>query len=125
MRDLKSRIDVVNSIAPAAVTATATGAGVDLQGYDSACVAIVAGTRTDGVHTPKMQESDDDSTYTDVAAGDMHGTFAAIATGVSQRVGYKGVKRYIRCLSTVSAATTGAVYAAVVIRGNANLRPVE
>ncbi len=125
MKDLKARIDVVNSIAPAAITSSTNGTGVDLQGYNSACVVVIAGVRTDGTHTPKMQESDDDSTYTDVASGVMSGTFAAIATGVNQKVGYKGVKRYIRAVSTVTSASTGAVYGMAVVKGDANLRPVE
>lgn len=124
MRDLKSNIGVVQSIAPAAITATASGAGIDLQGFNSACVVFHPGTITDGTHTPKVQESDDDSTYTDVAAADLQGTLAALASDTIQRVGYKGTKRYIRAVSTVAGATTGGVYGAEVILGNPALAPV-
>jgi hypothetical protein len=124
MRDIESKIDVNNSLAPAARTATANGTGIDLLGYNSAAVAFVVGTITDGTHTPKLQESDDDSTYTDVASGDQSGTLAALASDTNQKVGYKGTKRYIRAVSTVSGATTGGVYSAVVIRSNAENQPL-
>ncbi len=122
--DIKQTTDVQNSLTPAARTATANGTGVDLTGFASAEIAFVVGTITDGTHTPSVQESDDNSTYTNVAAADLIGTLAALATGVNQRVGYRGIKRYVRAVSTVAGATTGGVYAAVVVRGDARKQPV-
>lgn len=124
MRDLVNNINDVTSLAPAARTATANGTSVDLQGYNSAEVLFVVGAITDGTHTPKVQESDDNSAFTDVAAADQDGTLAALAASTNQAVGYKGNKRYLRAVSTVSGATTGGVYAAVVIRGNPNVGPL-
>lgn len=124
MRDLKSNISEVTSLAPAARTATASGTGVDLKGFGSAEVLFVPGTITDGTHTPSVMESDDNSTYTAVAAADLDGTLAALASTTNQVVGYKGSKRYIRATSTVAGATTGGVYAAVVILGLPNVAPV-
>lgn len=123
-RDLKSNIDIVASLAPAARTATASGTGVDLRGYESAVVTFVPGTVTDGVHTPSVEESDDDSAFSAVAANDLLGSLAALASNVIQRVGYRGGKRYIRANITVTGATTGAVDAALVIRGNAVQLPL-
>ena len=97
---------------------------MDLQGFDGGVVVFAVGTITDGTHTPKVQESDDDSTYTDVAAADLEGTLAALASDVNQRVGYKGNKRYIRDVSTVGGASTGGVYAGVVVRGLPHRAPV-
>lgn len=124
MKDLVARISINQSVAPAAHTADATGTGVDLQGFNSACINFDPGVITDGTHTPKIQESDDDVTYTDVAAGDLHGTLAALASSTPQKIGYKGVKRYIRAFVTVAGATTGGVYGAQVILGNAENQPV-
>lgn len=124
MRDLKNNLSEATSLAPAARTATANGTGVDLKGFGAAEVFFNVGTITDGTHTPNVQESDDDSTYTDVAAADLEGTLAALASNTNQAVGYKGSKRYIRAVSTVSGATTGGVYAAVVIRALPNVAPV-
>ena len=78
MRDLKNNVDVVKSIDPATYNSNQTGTGVDLRGNDSAMAVIQSGALTDGTHTPKLQESDDDSTYTDVAAADLEGSFANI-----------------------------------------------
>lgn len=121
--DTKQIQDVQNSLAPAARTATDTGTGVDLANFGSATVAFSVGTITDGTHTPKVQESDDNSTFTDVAAADLIGTLAALASNTNQRIGYRGSKRYVRAVSTVAGATTGGVYAAVVLRADGRKQP--
>lgn len=123
--DMKQSNDIQNSLAPAARTASANGSGVDLSGFHSANIAFVVGTITDGTHTPSVQESDDNSTFTNVAAADLNGTLAALASNTNQRVGYRGTKRYVRAVSTVSGATTGGVYAGVVERGDARKQPVS
>lgn len=128
MLDLKSNIDVVQDIAPAAKTATAHGGGADMAGYDQAVAIFDAGVITDGTHTPALEESDDNSTFTAVAAGDLIGAFAAVTSSSGgsavQRVGYIGTKRYIRVTTTVSGATTGGVYGTVIVRGLARKLPL-
>ncbi len=123
MRDLQHKISTVKSFYPAAQTATVTGTGVDLTGYESAVAIVHVGAYTDGTHTPKLQESSDNSIFADVAAADLLGAFAALAANVLQPVGYIGQKRYIRVLVTVAGATTGAVYGAVIVRGDARHLP--
>ncbi|MFW1676448.1 hypothetical protein ACFVYJ_01520 [Pontibacter sp. JAM-7] len=124
MRDLKSNIGVVQSIAPAAITSTTEGAGVDLQDYGSAVVVFHPGTITDGTHTPTVEESDDNSSFSAVATADLQGTLAALTSDTVQRVGYKGTKRYIRAVSTVAGASTGGVYGAEVVVGNPAVGPI-
>jgi hypothetical protein len=124
-RDLTSNIDVKSSIDPDDYTATATGATVDLRGFEGAVVAFIVGTVTDGTHTPSVEESPDDSTWNTVAAADLTGTLANLASDTNQRVGYRGAERYVRAKFTVSGATTGVQAAAVVVRGHAAQRPVE
>ena len=123
MRALHKDIAVATSLAPAARTATANGTGVDLANCDQAAIAIVVGTITDGTHTPSVQESDDNSSFSAVAAADLSGTLAAMASNTNQEVSYLGTKRYIRVVSTVSGATTGGVYSAVVIKARQRKRP--
>ena len=123
-RDLVNNEDYVQSVAPAAYAASVNGAGVDLRDFDGAMMVVDPGAVTDGTHTPKMQESDDDSTYTDVAAADMEKTLAAIAASTVQRVGYKGNKRYVRAVVTVAGATTGGVYGVGFVRGLPHSSPV-
>ena len=116
MFDLKSNVDVVQSLAPATRNANVNGTGVDLRGFEAAMLVYSVGAITDGTHTPAMEESDDDSTYTAVAAADLEGSFANFTAGSVQRVGYIGGKRYIRA-QVNSSGTTGAAYGAVVARG--------
>ena len=52
-------------------TGTVTGDGVEVTDYDAAMFAVVAdAVSVADTVTQKLQESDDDSTYTDVAEGD-------------------------------------------------------
>jgi hypothetical protein len=111
MLDRQASLTMVQSVGPAAITASTNGTSVDLAIYDGATAYVLAGTKTDGTHTPKLQDSPDNSTWTDVAAANLIGSFAAIATNTNQKVGYTGANRYLRGVTTVSGATTGAVYA--------------
>jgi hypothetical protein len=118
LRDLKNNLSVAESIVPATKTATAYGAGVDLQGAKSAMAAFSAGAKT-GAWTPAIQESDvgdtSPDTYTDVAAGDIEGTIAALSASAVAKYGYKGLKRYIRLGVTTADSPASLVIAANVI----------
>lgn len=120
IRSLKELFFAALSLAPAVRTTSANGTGVDLQGYGGATLLVIAGTWTDGTHAIALQESDDNSTWTAVAAGDLDGALPTISSSgtASQcyRVGYKGIRRYVRPASTVTGSpSTGAAYAAVII----------
>ncbi|MEU0584580.1 hypothetical protein [Streptomyces sp. NPDC006132] len=125
--DIKSHLSPAQSLRPAARTASANGVGVDLANYDAAVVVIDAGTWTDGTHTFALQESDDNSTFTAVAAADLDGAAPVFndANDDDQvyEIGYHGIKRYLRVAVTVASATTGAVYSATVIRGKGRVKP--
>jgi hypothetical protein len=129
MRDLSHNISPALSLPPAARTATANGTAVDLLGFGSAAVLVTFGSWTDGTHTPKIQESDNGSTgWTDVAAGDLAGSFSAVSSAagqnVVQRASYIGNKRFIRPVLTVASATTGAITSVQVVRGYPAMAPV-
>lgn len=125
MQDTKNSMDAVTTLAPAARTAVANGTGVDLANFDGALVVFQVGAITDGTHTPKIQESDDNSTFTDVSAEDLIGSLTDLASNVNQRVGYVGTKRYIRAAVNVSGATNGGMYGALVVRSHARKYPVD
>lgn len=114
MQDFKNTIEVGRSIGPAAYIATVTGVGVMINA-SQVVVILDPGTITDGTHTPSIQESDDNTTFTAVAAGDLIGVPAALASNVIQKIGYMGRKRYVRALVTVAGATTGGIYSAKVL----------
>lgn len=128
-RDLVNNVDVVESLAPASRTAAGNGTGVDLRGFESATVIIETGAAggTTPSFTFEVQESDDDSTYTAVAAVDLMGDDEPVVTaaGAPVKIGYKGTKRYLRtAITTVSGTSPTLVCASSVVRGHATLAPV-
>lgn len=123
-KEFKTKIDIVQSLAPAARTSSANGVSADLQGYNAATVVFELGAKTDGTHTPSVEESDDDSSYSAVSASDLIGSISALSANSVQRVGYVGAKRYIRGVLTISGATTGALSSVNVIRGEAGKEPL-
>lgn len=125
MRDIANNIGVVTTVAPAILTATNTSAGVDLKGFNSAAVIISTGAIVSaGNFTPKLQESDDNTMFNDVAAADLVGTFpSALAAASTYKVGYIGNRRYIRTVLTLNSGTSIAA-SAVIVRSDANSRPV-
>lgn len=128
-RDIKSNVDVAVTLAPAATVASRTGSSVDLLGYDAAMAVVSLGTWVDGTHTPKLQESTDNTTFTDVAASNLQGSFtlasaSAGPTVATQRVGYMGGQRYIRGFITVAGATTGIPAAINIVRTDATRQPL-
>lgn len=128
-RDLTNNIDTAASLPPAVYTATTTGAGVDLQGCDSAAVVVHTGAYTDGSHVVTLEESDDNSVFTDVADADIEGTEPTIdaagdANGTFQ-FGYTGTSRYVRVITTASGTTSGAAYGASVVKGDLSAKPAD
>lgn len=116
--DTYNRIAIVQDVAPAAHTATVTSTGINRNAYEGSVDGTVAevtfGAWTDGSHTPKMQDSPDNTTWTDVSATYLQGAFSAVTSAAGQnkvqKVGYLGLNPYVRIVSTVSGATTGAIY---------------
>ena len=116
--DLRGVIRQASVIKPAAArNAGATGVAVSRGGDETVVFLLDVGTVTDGSHTPVLKESDDNSTFTNVAAGDMDGSFAAMATNVLQTVAYQGKKEYVKVDVTQSGSTTGALYACQAVVG--------
>ena len=141
MYDLSNSINPAVSLAAAVRTAAANGTGVDLKGYESATILVDVGAEGDTLSGSvffevSLEESDDDSTYTDVAqAGIVDGTIASggiflkldgtaggnpDSAGGIFRVGYVGGKRYIRVvLAKTGTHSTGTPIGAMVVRGHA------
>ena len=124
--DLKSNLKDGTSLAPAARTASANGTGVDLTGAGGVEILWNVGAITDGTHTPSIEESDaSGSGYSAVAAADLIGSLAALTANTNQKVGYRGTKRYVRAVTTVTGSpSTGGVYSAVVLISGKRKRPV-
>ncbi len=124
MKDLVSNISPAVDIPPALRNSnTATnGQGTDVSGFNGVSVQFVSGTLTDGSLACKVQESSDNSTYTDVANSDIVGgsnaqALAATDDNAVKEIGYIGKLQYVRGVMTQSGATTGGTYGSVVQRG--------
>ena len=113
-------VQSLNPLARLVGGSPANGTGVDTAKRQWVDVKFDMGALTDGTHTPKIQESDDNSAFNDVAAGDQIGTLAVLATNVAQSARYKGGKRYVRPVITSSGTTTGAIIGATVVLGPNN-----
>ncbi len=117
--DLTNSITGISLIAGAAKNATANGTGVDMIHSDfSFTLALISGTITDGTHTITVQESDDNSTFTTITAIDGNGITALTSSAGGSAVvlkRYVRSKRYVRAVTTVSGATTGGFYSAIVL----------
>ncbi len=116
---------------PADISDTTTWLGyVDTQGFQGVLIGFqcgAAGGTADASNyvTPTLYEADSTpaaaASYSAVAAGDIIGSYAAVASAatdsVTQVVGYKGSKRYVALKSvgtgtTISALTVSAFVAA-------------
>jgi hypothetical protein len=132
--DTAARLSVPPALRSSA--ATVNGTGVDLAGtgnfFRTAMLVAIAGAVTDGTHTFVLQESDDNSSFTNVAAADLQGSLAVVASGggtvsgpnTVQRQSYIGSKRYLRANVTTAGATTGAITAAVILLAQGSGQPV-
>lgn len=135
MIDSYNKITGATGIIPAAAkTATGTYVAVDTllnNGCNSVCFLIVNGVITDGTHTFKLQDSPDNSTWTDVPALYVQNAGLALTSattsGTVSKIGYlgntNGGYRYVRLATTVAGATSGGFYAAVAVLGHAALLP--
>ncbi|WP_426036493.1 hypothetical protein [Brevundimonas sp. DC300-4] len=127
MKDLHSNISPVVSLIPAAIAATANGAAIDLQGFDSAEFIVNTGAiAAAGDYTVKVQHSSTTTSgdFTDCAAADLLGALpASLAADTVYRVGYKGGKRYVRHAITKNSGTS-IIAGIVCLKGHPTNGPV-
>lgn len=123
-RDLTSCIDVDETIRPQVATAGVNGQTVDLRGSDSVAFAVSIGaiTGSAGDATVTIEESSDDSTWTDVADADILGTEPTLAADTAYQFGYIGGERYVRAVFGLGAETNVAV-SVTAIRGHLANQP--
>lgn len=136
MKDLYHNVAVSQVLDPATVTSTQTSAAIDLRGYDSLSVAFALGQSGDTLSgsvywTLKLQDSDDDASYSDVAASGVLNTAATITVDDAAEdsavytIGYTGGKRYVKAVATATGThSNGTPMAIVALRGTPSLAPV-
>ena len=100
---------IKDTFASVSVAVTGSSTGVDLDGYSSAAIMVDAGTSPSLVIT----ESDDDSTYTAVAAADLlyqaddgacYEGSPTIANDTEVIIRYRGTARYLKVAPTNATA---------------------
>jgi len=134
MRDLASSLDFLQAFPPKAAVTDGTAQVsniVDLQGYDSAVLALTTGTLTDddATWTVLLEESDDGSNFTAVADANLIGTEALAGFGFGddnecRKLGYDGSKRYLRATVDDGTANTGDLFfAGLWILGHPSRQP--
>src|SRR5262249_21969924 len=105
LRDLANSVLTKSASDPAARTATVTGSGVDMITADGRCFAIqhvAAVTGTTPTLDGKIQESSDNSTFTDVSGA----TFTQVTTSTNlQVITFDRTKRYVRYVGTIAGTT--------------------
>lgn len=126
--DIAENVDIDSTLLPAVRTTTATGTTVDRLGYTRAMFVAHVGTITDGTFAFDFEESDDDSTWSNIASTDLSATVANATSSVDDRVlkvSYLGSKRYLRCNLTVTGSpSTGGPIGVVVVKDGARTAPV-
>ena len=118
MRSIEPNIGVQQVVAPQVLSATNTSSAIDLKGFESACIVVNTGAIVSaGDFTAKLQESDTTTggDFTDVAAAHLTGEFPASLEAASVvKVGYIGLKRYVRTVITKNGGTSIAAGVALV-----------
>jgi hypothetical protein len=113
----------------AKITASANGNAIDLSAFNNGANKLMfimfAGQITDGTYVFKLQDSPDNSTWTDVVAakyqqGPSVASFtSATPAGTVCKLGYlgndSGASRYVRAVVTVTGATTGGFITGVAV----------
>lgn len=140
--DLVSDVSASVLIGAATYSADTTPVAVDLAGYQSATILIevgAGGITFSGTNKIEfvLTESDDNSTFTNVAAADVihapqsvssgivYSLTAAHASATVVRLGYKGSKRYLKLLADFSGTHgTGTPISAVLLAGAPLKAPV-
>lgn len=130
---IRQDVSVKQSLDALARTASANGDGIDTRGFEAALILYHYGISGDTLSstvkvTSALEESDDNTTFTAVAAADVDGTLQVVDDPAEDEatyvVGYLGSKRFIRPVFTFAGThTIGIEVASDVILARAKYQP--
>ena len=112
IQNLGSKGTAVNILPNDVLASTANSSGVDLQGYEGSAAFVLSSEAMGASVTlaVKLQESANDSDWSDVSSGAFTTTAANTAAFEQIALNVSDLKRYVRTNSTVAGGTgTGAV----------------
>lgn len=130
MHSIYDAVKSVVSLVPAVRTSSANGTGIDILAYNSAKLVFQAGatdfTSTDETYAIKVQESADNSTFTDISGA----TGSVTAANDTVQIRLDGLnrgsaKRYIRAVITIGGTSPSCACSAVFELGRAVAEPVN
>lgn len=142
-REHYSDIGYDSLLVPAVRNADTNSTAVDTDGFQSVTLIAHVGASADTLNSTnkieiEVEESDDNTTFTDVAnanltnytTGTNAGTVAVVNSNATAstlyKVGYKGTKRYVRLVYNFSGThSTGTVTAASATKGHPHIAPVN
>lgn len=130
MKDLHNNLELVNALSGTAVgsNTTTNGANVHMEGFESVEFVVTAGPYTDGSYAIKLQHADDDGngspdTWADVDSGDLLGSTGTLSSAGHYKLGYRGIKEWVRVVVTSTSVTSGATVSAIAVQGHARVNP--
>lgn len=112
IQNLGSKGTAVDILPNDVLASTANGSGVDLQGYEGSAAFVLSSEAMGASVTlaVKLQESANNSDWSDVSSGGFTTTAANTAAFEQIALNVSDLKRYVRTASTVAGGTgTGAV----------------
>jgi hypothetical protein len=133
MLDLYNNVAVQTLLPLASRTSSANGTGVDISAYDGQAVALLVygdcsgdGVYNDQTFDFKLQESDDNSTWSDIPGLSFTQLTDASTAGKEEKaVPIRERKKYIRAVFTYGGTSGGSCPCALVlIVGGATLNPI-
>lgn len=135
MKDLHNNIALKTAMAITSTTGNTAinGTAIDRQGFSSVEFVASLGTITTAgtTYAVEVQESDTTTSgdFTKVADVNLLGSALAFdgdtETGKSKKIGYIGIKRYVRVKVTPSGNTGASTFGVVAVLGHPNLTPTE
>tara|TARA_Y100001963_G_scaffold34662_1_gene48277 strand:+ start:1160 stop:1540 length:381 start_codon:yes stop_codon:yes gene_type:complete len=107
IQNLGSKGTAVDILANDVVASTANGSGVDLQGYEGdAAFVLSAEAGGSGItYAVHLEESADNSTFTDISSGSFTTTSSNTAAFEQIALNVSELKRYVRAVTTVAGGT--------------------
>jgi hypothetical protein len=133
MRDLMNRLHLVPAMAPVAAITDNTAivsAVCDLKGFGACMLALVTGTDADAdaTFTVLIEDSDDNITFAAVDDAYLDGTEVLASYNFAddaecRKVGYVGIKRYVRATVTPAANTGNVFLGGIWVLGNPSRQP--
>jgi len=142
MRDLLSNLKSDQVVDPVVITADANGASVDMKGYNSVAFYALIGESGDTLSGSvyielEVEESTDNSTFTDAPDADVRGSVAGTNVGTFGKIDdaaeddavyscqYIGGQRYVRPVINVTGThTNGTPIGILAVRSKAQVLPV-